>query len=66
MSTELHRFTLPAVSENRTPLVHTPLDGESDGRRPNRTPYHRASQRELVRASLLSEGAFSDYHGDRS
>lgn len=65
MFPEPHRFTLPAVHENRTPLTHTPRDGESDGRRPTRAPYHRASQRELVRLALLREGAFSDYHGDR-
>lgn len=65
MFPEPHRFTLPVVRESRTPLTHTARDGEGEGRRPNRAPYHRASQRELVRQSLLSEGAFSDYHGDR-
>jgi hypothetical protein len=64
MTTEFHRFTLPAVRENRTPLAHVVSDGETDGRRRTRTPYHRASQRELVRLALLSEGAFTDYHGD--
>jgi hypothetical protein len=27
-------------------------------------PYHRASQRELVRLSLALDGAYADYHSD--
>lgn len=37
---------------------------ENHPRRPRRTPYHRPSQRELVRASLMIDGRFDDYHAD--
>jgi hypothetical protein len=37
---------------------------EQRPRRPRRQPYHRPSQRELVRASVMIDGRFDDYHGD--
>lgn len=37
---------------------------ERHPRRPRSQPYHRASQREIVRASLMTDGRFDDYHAD--
>lgn len=38
--------------------------GDRGPRQPRRAPYHRPSQRELVRQALALEGRFDDYHGD--
>jgi hypothetical protein len=59
-------MTTPRV----TPIVPTrPESGRDDFadepvRTPRRPPYSRPSQRELVRASLMAEHAYADYHGD--
>jgi hypothetical protein len=60
-------MTTPRV----TPIPAARADSARDDfadeplRTPRRPPYSRPSQRELVRAALMAEHAFVDYHGDR-
>lgn len=42
------------------------LVAEGEDRRRRMAPYDRASQRELVRASIMADGRFDDFHGRRA
>jgi hypothetical protein len=50
-------MTTPTVTETPRALAHTERDDFADEpmRRPRREPYRRASQRELVRQSLIGD-----------